>query len=248
MATCRGQVTGVARLAESSCSIETPKAAQVSSWMSRTEGGARAQVGIEAGEHLLGERGGDRAAGERAERDDADQRALERADVGVDALGDELERAGLDVVELVLLHALAEDREPRLGVGGADVGHEAGLERSRSRSSSASMSRGRRSEVRTSWAPAPCSALKVWKNSCSVRALLARNWTSSTSRTSTWRYAALNASIVLWCSAPTKLVGERLGGRVEDGQPAAVLADVVRDRVERWVLPSPGEPQMKSGL
>jgi hypothetical protein len=46
--------------------------------------------------------------------------------------------------------------------------------------------------------------LKVWKNSCSVRALAWRNWTSSTSRTSTPRYAALKLSMSWPWSAPRK--------------------------------------------
>jgi len=33
MAICRGQATGAARLEESSCSSETPKAAAVSCWI-----------------------------------------------------------------------------------------------------------------------------------------------------------------------------------------------------------------------
>ena len=36
MATWRGQATGAARLGESSCSIETPNASQVCSWISRS--------------------------------------------------------------------------------------------------------------------------------------------------------------------------------------------------------------------
>ena len=55
------------------------------------------------------------------EGDDADQRALERADVGVDALGDQLERGRVDVLELVLLHALAQDGQARGEVGRPDV-------------------------------------------------------------------------------------------------------------------------------
>ena len=54
----------------------------------------------------------DRLAGERAVGHDADERALERADVGVDPLGDALERVAADV-EPVLLRPLAQD-----GAGG----------------------------------------------------------------------------------------------------------------------------------
>ncbi len=67
--------------------------------------------------------------------------------------------------------------------------------RSRRRSSSACRSRGGRSEVSTIWRPPSCSALKVWKNSSSVRVLRSRNWTSSSSSTSTSRKRALKASV-----------------------------------------------------
>ena len=66
------------QLARSRC--RTPR--RCAAWMSSTVRGARGcELGIEAGEDLVGELGGDRAAGERAEGDDADQGALERADV-----------------------------------------------------------------------------------------------------------------------------------------------------------------------
>ena len=58
------------------------------SWMARTLGRAGLRLGVEAGEHLLGELGGDRPAGERGEGDDADERSLERPDVVRDAVGD----------------------------------------------------------------------------------------------------------------------------------------------------------------
>ena len=46
----------------------------------------------------------------------------------VDALGDQLQRRGLDAVDAVLGDALAQDRQPRGEVGRADVGDQAGLE------------------------------------------------------------------------------------------------------------------------
>ena len=94
----------------------------------RAAAGGSAARRVEAGEDLLRELGGDGAAGEGAERDDADQRALERADVVGDAVGDDLEGAVGGRGDLVLLRALAQDREAGGGVGGADVGDEAGLE------------------------------------------------------------------------------------------------------------------------
>ena len=45
-----------------------------------------------------------------------------------------------------------------------------------------------------------------------------------------------------------ELVGEGLGGRVEDAEPVTVVGDVVGDRVQQVRLAEPGGPQMKSGL
>ena len=86
---------------------------------------------VEAVEHLVGELGGERPAGERAEGDDADQGALERAHVALDALGDHLERALVGELDVVVLGALAQDRQARGEVGRLDVGDEAGLRSAR---------------------------------------------------------------------------------------------------------------------
>ena len=67
--------------------------------------------------------------------------------------------------------------------------------RSPSRSSRPSSSSGVRSLVITSWRPDSWSTLKVWKSSSSVRALSARNWTSSSSSTSTPRKRSLNSLV-----------------------------------------------------
>src|SRR3712207_8722825 len=48
-------------------------------------------IWIQSVEHLAGEPRGDRPPGERAEGDDSDERALEGADVGCDALRDDPE-------------------------------------------------------------------------------------------------------------------------------------------------------------
>ena len=59
---------------------------------------------------------------------DADERALERADVVRDAVGDDVERLGLGEVDAVVLDALAQHRQAHGAVRRADVGDEAGLE------------------------------------------------------------------------------------------------------------------------
>ena len=130
MATWRGQARLPARLAETRASTETPNASAVCSWISVTVVGAPApaQLGIEAGEHLVGELGRDGAAGERAEGDHAHERALERAHVVGDAIRDQLECRRVDVGDPVLLDALAEDRQARRRVRGADVRDQPGLE------------------------------------------------------------------------------------------------------------------------
>ena len=174
MATWRGQVTGAARLVESSSlDRDAERLAGPLLDVLRPSGAAGASAGIEAGEDLVGEVGGDgRPVSEPKATTRISAPSSARMFV-VDALGDQVERAGVDAVDAVLLHALAQDRAGawRASGGRTSVTRPAS-KRSRRRSSSASRSRGRRSEVRTSWAPAPCSALKVWKNSCSVRALL----------------------------------------------------------------------------
>ena len=120
--------------------------------------------------------------------------------------------------------------------------------RSRSLSSSAPRSRGSLSHVTTTWLPVSWSALKVWKNSSSVRALLWRNWMSSTSRTSASRNRALNRSTPPDCSAPTNSLRERLAGGVADAHPAAVRAHVVTDRVEQVGLAHARRPVDEEGV
>ena len=78
-------------------------------------------------EDLLGEVDAHLAAAQRAEGDHARERALELADVGLDATGDQVG----DVVgqpDPLDRGLLLEDRDPRLEVGRLDVGDEAPLE------------------------------------------------------------------------------------------------------------------------
>ena len=98
MATCRGQATrGAARRSRAAPRARGRSARTTAAWISAIElrlappGAAGAR--IERVEDLVGELGGERPAGQRAEGDDADQRALERADVGLDALGDHAQSA-----------------------------------------------------------------------------------------------------------------------------------------------------------
>ena len=102
------------------------------------------------------------------------------------------------------------------------------------------MSRGRRSEVRTSWAPAWCSALKVWKNSCSVLALLCEELDVVDEQHVDAAVGGLEGLDAAAVERADEVVGERLGGRVAGGQAAAVLGDVVGDRVQQVRLAEPG--------
>ena len=85
IATWRGQAMRAVRAVERSSSGERPKCSQAAAWISPTElrprRSERALARVEAVEHLARELDGQRPPGQRAEGDDADQRALERADV-----------------------------------------------------------------------------------------------------------------------------------------------------------------------
>ena len=81
MATCRGQRRAV-RVRETSSSAGDPELLARGS-LDLVDRAGRCGVGrrVETVENLFGELGVERAAGERAEGDHPDQRALERADV-----------------------------------------------------------------------------------------------------------------------------------------------------------------------
>ncbi len=114
--------------------------------------------------------------------------------------------------------------------------------RSRRRSSSACRSRGGRSEVRTTWRPPSCRALKVWKNSSSVRVLRSRNWTSSTSSTSTSRKRRLKISVLRSPSAPRNSLVKASPVVRADGQRRVVADEQVGDRAEQVGLADAGGP------
>ena len=114
MATCRGQATRAVRVGDSSSSGESPKCSQAAAWISPIEGAsgsARLGARVEAVEDLARELARQRPPGERAEGDDADQRALERAHVVGDALGDQRRARRVGELDVVVLGALAQDRQ-----------------------------------------------------------------------------------------------------------------------------------------
>ncbi len=112
----------------------TPKASAVRSWMRSTASrppGAPVRprrVGIELVEHRAGELRRQPLVAEGGEGHDADERALEGAHVDAHATGDQLEHGVVDVADVVVQHALAQDGHAGGEVRGLDRGDEPGLE------------------------------------------------------------------------------------------------------------------------
>ena len=131
---------------------ESSKRSHTASWISRDRAVGGGGAGHQSVQHLGGERAVDGAAGQRVERDDADQRALERADVGGHAVGDDLEALG-SASSIRRRHALAQDRQSVARSGRSTSATRPDSKRSVRRCSTCAMSRGRRSAASTSWLP-----------------------------------------------------------------------------------------------
>ena len=117
----------------------------------------------------------------------------------------------------------AQDGEPGGEVGRLDR-RPSGPTRSGRAGASARVesSLGMRSAESTSWLPPSYRALKVWKNSSSVRCLPSRNWTSSIEQHVEVAVALLEGLAALApCSAATNSLVKRLGGRVADAERRA---------------------------
>ena len=112
----------------------SPNASQVSCWTSVTVGvrpdASRAPPAGEpsSSRTSVGELAVDGPRRQRRERDDADQRALERAEVHGDALGDRVEDLVRGRGKAVERDALEQDRAPGLQVGRQDLGDQPGGE------------------------------------------------------------------------------------------------------------------------
>src|SRR5439155_20772460 len=78
--------------------------------------------GVQLVEYLGGELGGQRAPGERAVGDHANQSSLERADVVADALREHGQCELVGELDAVVLHALAQYREARGALRRGGVG------------------------------------------------------------------------------------------------------------------------------
>ena len=220
---------------------ERSKCSQAAAWISATVRGvaAAARAWVEAVEDLARELAGERPAGERAEGDDADQRALERAHVACDALGDHLERVVVGELDVVVVGALAQDRQ-----AGGERRAARCRRRGRPRSARAGGPRapagrcGGRSEVSTIWRPPSWRALKVWKNSSSVRVLRSRNWTSSSSSTSTSRKRALKSSVLPPPSAARNSLVKASPVVQRTVRPGLWVSSRFAIELSRWVLPT----------
>ena len=150
--------------------------------------------------------------------------------------------AGSSVADLVLLDALAQDRQPRRVVGGADVGHESGLEalaqpllelaevarqavRREHDLRAGLVQRVERVEELLLGAGLGLEELDVVDEQHVDAAV-----------------RGLEALDVMAVERAEEVVRERLGGRVAHGRAAAVRGDVVGDRVEQVGLAEAGRP------
>ena len=88
----------------------------------------------------------------------------------------------------------------------------------------------------------------MWKNSSSVRVLRSRNWTSSSSSTSTSRKRALKDSVLRSPSAPRNSFVKASPVVIRTTTSGSCASSRLAIEDSRWVLPTPGGPQMKSGL
>ena len=126
MATWRGKATDLVRFLARMSESLMPKNSAALRWMC-----SMVMISLflapEVGEHVLGEFDAHLAPGEGAEGDHPGERALDLADVGLDAAGDQVG----DVVgqaDPLDLGFLLEDGDAGLEVGRLDVGDEAPLE------------------------------------------------------------------------------------------------------------------------
>ena len=168
------------------------------------------------------------------------ERALERADVGVDPAGDQLQRGRVDARDAVLLHALAQDRQARLVVGRAHVADQAGLEAL----AQPVLERRHvaREPVRGQHDLRPGRVQRVE----GVEELLLRlrlaleELDVVDEQDADVAVGALEGVDAVVVQGADEVVRERLDGRVAHGQPVAVGRDVVGDRVQQVRLAEPG--------
>ena len=250
MATWRGQAMRGVRAVDRSSSGERPKCSHAAAWISAIDalaapaGGA----GVEAVEHLGRELGGERPAGERAEGDDADQRALERAHVVLDALGDHLQGELVGQLDAVVVGALAQDRQARGELGWLDVGDEAGLE------ALAQAVLERLQVVRGAvggehdLAPAVVQGVEGVEELLLGLGLALEELDVVEQQHVDVAEARLEVLGVAVAERVEELVREGLAGRAAHGEPGLWASSRLAIELSRWVLPTPGGPQMKSGL
>ena len=222
-----------------------PKTSATMSWMrcdARWAGGGATgrRAAVELGEHLVGQRPIDRGVGQRRVGDDADQRGLEAAQVVGDALGDQLQDAVVADVDPVVVGALAQHRQPRGGVGRADVDQQPGLEAL----AQAVLELGHVAR-RAVGGQHQLAARLVQRVEGVEELLLGLHLALEELHVVDQQdvvapVAVLEGVDVAGLQRLEELVGEALDRRVADGQPATVGADVVADAVQQVGLADAG--------
>ena len=196
----------------------------------------------QVGEHLAGDVLGERDAVQARVRGDADERAFELPDVVDDVLGDETEHGVGDAVEVLGFGLLLEDREPRLELGGLDVGDEAPLEAA----AQAVLDRGDRLRrpVGGDHDLAAAAVQVVERVEELLLELLGalEELDVVDEEHVDLAVAALEAGHVLRAHRVDELVHHRLGRHVANALAREQLADVMADGVQQVGLAEPGGP------
>ena len=167
----------------------------------------------------------------------------------VDAVGDQLERRRVDLADVVLGDALAQDRQARGALGRADVAHQAGLEALAQpvleRVHVARQAVGGQHELgaglvqRVEGVEELLLGLGLALQELDV--VDEQDVDAAVGGLERLHAAALERA--------DEVVGERLDGRVAGGQPGAVLVRRSwRSSAAGGSCRGPGGPQMKSGL
>ena len=158
----------------------------------------------------------------------------------LDPVGDQLERQRIDVADVVLGDALAQDRQPRRALGRVDVAHEAGLE---------ALAQPVLERVHVAREPVggqhELAAGLVQRVEGVEELLLGLRLALQELDVVDEQHvdAAVGGLEGLHAAAldrADEVIGEGLDRRVADGDPAAVLGDVVRDRMQQVGLAEAG--------
>ena len=242
----------VVRLGEVSCSTESLKWAATIAWTSSIEGGPdRRRTGYIASRTSRVRAWSIGPLRERVECDDADERALERADVVGDAVGDELEYGRIGERDVVERGALAQDGDAGGVVGRHDVGDQAGLEAL----AESLLDRDERARKPVAGehelAPGLVQRVEGVEELLFGAGLAGQELDVVDQEDVGVAVGVLEGAQGLGAERADEVVGEGLGRRVADRGAAAEVQDVVADRVQQVRLAEPGrrvEEQRVVGL